>query len=471
MVHDTQIMPSSQYQKILGMLQLDINILQDFDVFCEGGHIHINVTLKKKMHSCPICSSATATTHSYVVKKIRHSVLHTAPCTIHYRARRYVCSNCRKTFYENNPFSFDGEHSSAATVYCVLSDLKSPQETFRSIGQRYHMSASTVISIFDRHVDIPRLPLPRILSIDEVYVPTDEGNKYLCVLMNFETMEIVDVLPSRKKAALIAYFSGIPRDERCNVEIVSADLWISYHDVASFMLPSCHTSVDKFHLLMELSRQISTIRIKTMKYFGHIKKHYFEEKKKRKLAPDEEFQYRKACMSYYSLKKFNWLFYTSNQYYFDPNTKKKYNKVFQKYMNYLDIYDHMIHCNEDLEKALFLKDDFETFFKTCTYDDAGEALDNLIRDFKASHIDEMKHFAGTLAQWRNEIINSFIPINSDNELVNNSRIESVNKKIKTLKRCANGYRSFSRLRNRIMYVCNRNATYSLSPIKRKENKK
>lgn len=225
MIHDTLIMPSRQYQKVLDILQLDIDILQDFDVSCKDRHIHINVTLKKKIHSCPVCSSPTAKTYNYVNKKIRHTVLHTAPCTIHYRARRYICPVCHKTFYENNLFPFDGEHSSAATVYCVLSDLKSPQGTFRSIAQRYHMAASTVVSIFDRHVDIPRLPLPRVLSIDEVYVPTDESNKYLCVLMNFETMEIVDVLPSRKKADLINYLSATPRDERCNVEIVSADMW------------------------------------------------------------------------------------------------------------------------------------------------------------------------------------------------------------------------------------------------------
>jgi hypothetical protein len=58
--------------------------------------------------------------------------------------------------------------------------------------------------IFDKHVNIPRKPLPRILSMDEHYFPaSDFDSLYCCLLMDFETGELVDILPDRKKSYLI----------------------------------------------------------------------------------------------------------------------------------------------------------------------------------------------------------------------------------------------------------------------------
>lgn len=52
----------------------------------------------------------------------------TTNCYIIYHARRYECPHCKKTFYENNPFTFGGRLS-VATVFNVLRDLKAPNAT------------------------------------------------------------------------------------------------------------------------------------------------------------------------------------------------------------------------------------------------------------------------------------------------------------------------------------------------------
>lgn len=79
--------------------------------------------------------------------------------------------------------------------------------------------------------------MPSVLSIDEVYVPTDDRNKYLCILFDFETKMIIDVLPSRHKNVLSAYFHSVPLDERKNVEYMSSDMWVSYHDISKYSYP------------------------------------------------------------------------------------------------------------------------------------------------------------------------------------------------------------------------------------------
>lgn len=87
--------------------------------------MYVNITLNKDWVQCPVCGHTTSRVKDYTDKKITHSVMTTTNCYIIYHARRYQCPHCKKTFYENNPFTFGGRLS-VATVFNVLRDLKSP---------------------------------------------------------------------------------------------------------------------------------------------------------------------------------------------------------------------------------------------------------------------------------------------------------------------------------------------------------
>ncbi|WP_230197283.1 helix-turn-helix domain-containing protein [Thomasclavelia spiroformis] len=86
-------------------------------------------------------------------------------CLIDYRARRYRCKKCNKTFYELNPFSVAGSRISLATVYNILRDLKHPAATFKDVAQRYHISQTTAAHIFDSFACMSSKQLPQYLCI------------------------------------------------------------------------------------------------------------------------------------------------------------------------------------------------------------------------------------------------------------------------------------------------------------------
>ena len=96
----------------------------------------------------------------------------------------------------------------------------------------------SVLRLFDKHVDIMRKPLPMVLSMDEHYFPkSDMDSLYCCLLMNFITGEVIDVLPTRRKHYLIDYFSSIrgdiqnytlKRSELNNVKYISMDLYDNF---------------------------------------------------------------------------------------------------------------------------------------------------------------------------------------------------------------------------------------------------
>lgn len=127
------------------------------------------------------------------------------------------------------------------------------------------------MSIFDRHVQISRRKLPEYLNIDEVYSFKSENSSYVCVLLDFNSQNVIDLLPGRKKSELINYFSFIPREERCAVKAVSIDLWETYRIVAKMMFPNAAIAADKFHLIQELNRRVDKVRLRTMNQLKNYK--------------------------------------------------------------------------------------------------------------------------------------------------------------------------------------------------------
>ena len=283
-------------------------------------------------------------------------------------------------------------------------------------------------------MDIGRNPLPEIINFDEVYAFKSEKSKYVCVLLDFKKQIPVDVLPNRKKEYLLNYFQKIPLEERKKVKYACSDMYEVYRDVVHKVFPSCCMLLDYFHLSQDFHRKMNEVRIKVMKGYKDNK------------ASDE----------YYLLKK--------------------YNSHFKSYMNYYDLRKKLLEINNDLTICYSLKLELVDFYSKSTIDNAKVNLENLIRSCIDTNIDEMIAFSNNLINWKQEIINSFTIVGTEykveadkgqvvvcNKKVNNAIIENRNKIIKCIKNNANGYTNWSRFRNRVMYVLDPNATFSLEP--------
>ena len=294
---------------------------------------------------------------------------------------------------------------SLTTVYNVLNDLKKPNETFTAVAHRYHISPTAAAYIFDRHVNISRRKLPECICIDEVYAFSSSKGDYVCVLLDFNSQNVIDLLPSRRKYDLMNYLSLIPREERLNVKVVSTDMWETYRIVTKLMFPNAVNSLDKFHLVQEFNRRLERIRIDAM---NRVKPN--PNFKEINHSSCEVTKHREMQKQYYVLKKFNWLLLKNDDKISDPDMEKKYNRVLEGYYNYYDLVEYMIKTNSQLEEALYLKDELKRFFDKSDTDTAKDNLNELIREFKSSSIPIMNEFGNTMVRWKNEIINSFIKL-------------------------------------------------------------
>ena len=288
------------------------------------------------------------------------------------------------------------------TVKNVLSDLKSQSETFTSVAQRYHISPTSVASIFDQHIQMDRLPLPQMIIIDETYafVHKGEKSKYVFTILDHTTQEPIDILPSRKLNYLKSYFLNIPKEERDRVKMFATDMNAEYRSLIRDIFPRTIHCADRFHVTMECSRKTDDVRKRILR-----------------TTPKHIRNTNQMTPEYYLLKEFSWLIFkrpdakdSDGKPYLDPNRERRMNRKLQRMLNYYDIRVLIEAIHPDLKAAWRLKDDLVDFYSENTCDTAPDSLRQLIHDFSSSGIPEMIHFSRTLRSWSTEIVNSFIVV-------------------------------------------------------------
>lgn len=403
------------------------------------GSIVIKLKLCVNIFSCPYCKGKLKI-HGYSQTNLRHSVVANKQCNIVYMRRRYYCKECKITISENNPFCNTGENITFATKANILEDLKNPGETYSVVAQRYNVSVTTVIRIFDKHVNLGRKAMPEVLSMDEHYFPNSDYDSLYCVLlMDFKTGEIVDVLPSRKKLNVTQYFSHIKystrdiktfRSELDNIKYVSIDLYDNFRDVIRNLMPEAIICADSFHVLKHLTEDFDKVRKNCIKS-----------------ANNEQLKLL--------LMKFKYIF----RHNYNLDKPAKYNKSLGRYATFWEIREILFEAFPRLRVAYNLKELYIKFNQENTKEQAAACFDEVRQMFADSSISEYDEFVTLLTNWKQEIVNSFTIIYD--RRINNSYIEAKNRQMERLMYNANGFSNFERTRNRILYCLNKYSRYTL----------
>lgn len=434
--------------ELIKLFKLDkLNINKDlsyiqFDKESLKVHIYLNI----KFISCPKCGSINIKRHGYRIKHVVHSISTQEPCHIVFHASRFICVECSKTFLEPNPFSDYLTRISYTTKLLVLDDLKSHTATFSSVAASYNISPQAVINIFDNYIHSKRSSLPEILCMDEIYAKKLTTRKYCCVMLDFKSKKLIDVVSSRHKFDLIDYFSRIPKNERKIVKYVVIDMYVPYIVVAKSVFFDCKIAVDSFHVISHLNYAMDTIRLSIMNKF------------KKGKSPIKE-----ADLYYYMLKKFHYFFKKNFDDIYNGNIK--INKIRAKWDKW-EILKYLLDIDKDLKAAYYLKAKYQEFNATASYETCDNELPDLINGFLNSPFKPFVEFGKLLSHFKEEIKNSFIVI--DNRRLSNGAMEGVNSRLKCLIKNANGYRNFSRFRNRCIYTINKDVPISLYNNKTKK---
>lgn len=395
--------------------------------------------------------------------------------TLKVETRKWYCRDCNCYCYDSFQFIGKGMQNSNLTILMILDKMKRLDNTLTQIAAELNVSDTYVFETFMRYVDMPRLPLCRVLCMDEVYLHIDNNNLYALVLLNWETGDVIDILPNRYKETIMRYFKAIDIKERDTVEFLVTDMYDTYTQLAGTVFRKAVSVIDCFHHTQPLITRIRN-------YIISVRKRYLERDRKRledeNYRNNRNYKTRKDSREVWLLKHQNWILLKNHSdisyepyyrhikgrgsYLYNPaDLEKEYLALDPKFKTIRDLKEKYIHFTHD-----HVNDP----------DGAAQELDQLISEYKASDIALFRDFADILASHRDGIIASFHYLSAerfeDNDQtlhrLSNGPAESYNNDPKDLKRVTNGLSNFPFARNRLLWSARKNPSMLVIPKSRSE---
>lgn len=346
--------------------------------------------------------------------------------------RRHRCKHCGRYFKDTIPFRFP--HSKLTTIAAQSCLLRFRENTAMSVLARSQgLSKSTVYRLFYDHIDIPLrfYHLPSTISIDEFRATTDEGT-FAFHITNPVSGKTLDIVADRRASYLKNYFIRFPYRERKKVKIIVMDLSGAFYSIMKSLFPNARIIADKFHYTKLVRENMVQARINCC----------------RKLKDDSLSKLIKRNLHLF------------DQYEKRLNEKKAwYRPYFKKHMTNKQFVKAILEI-ESCEELKTNYDIYQNFLKILNEpcNDYGKALndwlDHIFETENSYYMSTAKNFR---KKWFMPILRSLTyttyHIRKNKKIktcFNNGFIESMNNKVKLVKRNAYGYRYFQNLRKRIL---------------------
>ncbi len=288
--------------ELLNLEDADLKIL---DVQIEGSKKIITLATTPSIHFCPHCDYRM---HSRGVhtRTINHPILQDGyEFIILLKQRRWRCTNSQCGYTINESFNFVGKHkrNTNATDMLIIQAFRDLSASAASIANKFHVSDTYALDTFDKYVKLDRLPLPDIISVDEVYLDMDQSCKYALVIQDFYTGDPIDLLISRRTNVTEPYFASIPIEERKQVKYLISDMYNPYIRYVDSYFPNAVPVVDSFHVIQWITHSIDMYIRKLIKKYKQRDRDLYEQQR----HPDIMPQYIPPSREVYLLQKYRWL--------------------------------------------------------------------------------------------------------------------------------------------------------------------
>ena len=442
---------------ITDLLDLEDNdvIISNIDV--QGQTKVLTLETPPTAHFCPVCGFRM---YSRGVKKrtINHPILQdNYSLVLILKQRRWRCINPDCHYSANESFKFvnKSRRMSNATEMLIVSAYKDLMESSTSIAKRFNVSDSFAHEVFDRYVKLDRLSLTDAISVDEVFLDMDDYCKYALVIQDFHTGDPIDLLRSRRTNVTEPYFTSIPIEERLEVRYLISDMYNPYIAYVEKYFPNATPVVDSFHVIQWIVRMIDNYIRALIKKLKQRDREYFF-----KLNPDIQPPFSiPPSDEVYLLQKYRWLILANQsniKYHSDPRVDSHFHVL----MNTFDYEDALFRIDPKLREYRELKEKYVQFNSRNAGNptEARKEMQTIIQEYRNSQHDIFREFASLLEKFEDPIINSFIMVEKigdgriyDSRL-SNGPIESMNRKVKDLKRLGRGFKNFEHFRNRFLYA-------------------
>ena len=273
------------------------------------------------------------------------------------------------------------------------------------------------------------------------------------VIQDFHTGAPIDLLRSRRTSVTEPYFVSIPATERNQVKYLISDMYNPYIAYVEKYFPNAVPVVDSFYVIQWITRSIDNYIRQLLKKYRQRDREYqdkfsYEQQRPVSLPPSDEV---------YLLQKYRWLI-LSNQSNIRYHSDPRMDSHFHVSMNTYDYEDALFRIDPNLKDFRDLKEMYVQFNSRNGRNPllARNELKELIQTYKSSRFKIFRDFASLLKKFEDPIVNSFIMVEKIGNgkiydaRLSNDPIESINRKVKDIKRLGRGFRNFEHFRNRFL---------------------
>ncbi|HEW2766811.1 TPA: ISL3 family transposase [Streptococcus pneumoniae] len=404
--------------KLLDIKDPNIQIL---DIINKDTHKEIIAKLDYDAPSCPECGNQLKKYDFQKPSKIPYLETTGMPTRILLRKRRFKCYHCSKMMVAETSI-VKKNHQIPRIINQKIAQKLIEKISMTDIAHQLAISTSTVIrKLNDFHFECNFRNLPEIMSWDvetvrEVTVSIGRW-KMSFIAQDFKKLNIIAVLVGRTQAIIRNHFLRYDRAIRCQVKIITMDMFSPYYALAKQIFPCAKIVLDRFHIVQHLSRAMSRVRVQIMKQFERKSHEYKAIKRYWKLIQQDS---RKL------------------------SDKRFYRPTFRMHLTNKEILDKLLSYSEDLKHHYHLYQLLLFHFQN----KEPEKFFGLIEDnLKQVHPIFQTVFK-TFLKDKEKIINALQLHYS------NAKLEATNNLIKLIKRNAFGFRNFENFKKRIFIALN-----------------
>jgi len=448
-------------QDILNLLDLEDENILITNITEENNCKYVTLETRPMPHYCPLCNYRM---HSKGIKRriINHPILQdTYSLSLILKQRRWKCSNpdCGYDVAEAFHFVDKNKRTTNATDMLIVQAYKDLTLSTAAIAERYNTSDTYVHEVFNRYVKLDRLPLTEAISVDEVHIDMDLNCKYALIIQDFFTGDPIDLLQSRRSNITEPYFANIPPEERNAVKYLISDMYNPYIKFVDRYFPNAVPVVDSFHVIQWIIHELDKrLRENLKKYKKRDAE--FEAIKSTELG---RIVHLPKSREVYLLQNFRWLI-LANQSSIKYRSSPLMDRHYHRLMNTYDYEDALFRLDPDLEELRNLKELYVSFNSRNAGNpvNAAREIEILIGTYQACGQPIFERFGQLLEKYKEPIINSFVMVEKIGKAgkytsrLSNGPIESINRKVKDLKRSGRGYKNFEHFRNRFLYATRSN---------------
>ena len=203
--------------------------IQIMDVVNRDAHKKIIAELDYDSPSCPDCGSQLKKYDFQKPSKIPYLETTGMPTRILLKKRRFKCYHCSKMIVSETSL-VKKNHQILRIINQKIAQKLIEKTSMTDIAHQLSISTSTAIrKLNDSRFNHDFSHLPEIMSWDEY---TFTKGKMSFVAQDFEKLDIITVLEDRTQTIIRNHFLLYDRTVRCQVKIITMDMFSPYYDLA-----------------------------------------------------------------------------------------------------------------------------------------------------------------------------------------------------------------------------------------------